>query len=78
MRQEEGKRQEIGDHKVCVCVCKPEGRNLGLAGLILLASSCDSSGSAAPAVMNRQNSPALHKGNGLIMASLMLVDTHTH
>lgn len=36
------------------------------------------SGPAGPAVMNRQNSPAQHKGSGLIIGRLMLSDTHTH
>lgn len=43
--------------------------------VILLASLYDP---FRPAVMNRQNSPAQHKGSGLITGGLMLPDTHTH
>lgn len=70
---------------VCVSVCVLScSRNLGSSPVLLSEWSFSSrprvirSGPAGPAVMNRQNSPAQHKGSGLIIGSLMPSDTHTH
>lgn len=48
--------QGVGILAWFLCVC--------CSVVILLASPCDLSGFATQAVMNLQNSPAQHKGNG--------------
>lgn len=86
-QETEGKKRR-SEQKGCVCVCAcvlSDSRNLGSPPVCYSVSGHSPRVPArfvlalpGPAVMNRQNSPAQHKGSGLIIGSLMLSDTRTH